>query len=217
MNTSPEDYLKNIYLLQEDKGKVTTTSLAAKMGISAAAVSDMVSKLSRAGYIRNTPYKGFALTATGERTAINLIRKHRIWEVFLTEKLGYDWDKVHDEAERLEHASSDELITRIEEYLSNPKFDPHGHPIPDKSGRISRNVLIACTELSKGDNAIIMEVSDESPEVLEYLSRAGLRLKDSFSVIDKIAFDNSLHIQTGSGKIFLSEKLSQRIHVSKIS
>ena len=193
MNTSPEDYLKNIYIVKETVGKVTTSGLAEKMGITAPAVSDMISKLAKSGHIKNIPYKGFELTKKGEETAINLIRKHRLWEVFLVQELGYEWNKVHDE-----------LITKLEEYLSFPEFDPHGHPIPDKQGKIIKQKVIPCTELEVGDIAEIREVSDASQEVLGYLTKVGLRLNVKFSVVEKINFDNSVQIEFENQKIFLS-------------
>ena len=134
INKSIEDYLKNIYTIKLAVGKVSTSLLAEKLGVSAAAVSDMVSKLSRTGYIKNTPYKGFELTKKGQDIAINLIRKHRIWEVFLLKHLKYPWEQVHTEAENLEHASSDELILKLEDFLEFPKYDPHGDPIPTADG-----------------------------------------------------------------------------------
>ncbi len=215
MNQSLEDYLKNIYAIQIASGKVTTTILAEKLNISPAAVSDMISKLSKSGYIKNTPYKGFELTKKGEAIAINLVRKHRIWEMFLVENLKYPWENVHSEAENLEHASSDELISRLEKFLDYPKFDPHGHPIPDKTGKIQSEKIISASELNIGDSGIIKQVSDESSEVLIYLSKVGLKLNDEIKVIEKINFDNSIQIHSGSGNIFLSDKLANNIYVIK--
>ncbi len=215
MNKSLEDYLKNIYSIQSLTGKVTNTALAEKLSISPAAVSDMISKLSRTGHIENIPYKGFKLTLKGETVAINLIRKHRIWEVFLTEYLKYPWDKVHNEAENLEHASSDELIIKLENFLHFPKYDPHGHPIPDKNGKILKEKLIPLSDININEKALIKQVSDESSEVLIYLSKVGLKLNDEIKIIDKINFDNSLQIHFRSGNLFLSEKLSKNIYVSK--
>lgn len=215
LNKSIEDYLKNIYSIQLVSGKVTTSLLAEKLNISAAAVSEMISKLSGKGYIKNTPYKGFELARKGEVIAINLVRKHRIWEVFLLEYLNYPWEKVHNEAENLEHASSDELILRMDKFLDYPKFDPHGHPIPDKAGNIAPYKIIPAADLMRGDTAVIRQVSDESPEVLLYLSKAGLKLNDEIKVIEKISFDNSLSIHFKSGNIFLSEKLAKNIFVRK--
>ncbi len=175
----------------------------------------MISKLSKTGYIKNIPYKGFVLTKKGEAIALNLVRKHRIWEVFLVEQLNYPWENVHFEAENLEHASSDELISRLEKFLEYPKYDPHGHPIPDKKGNIHTDKIIPAAELNIGDSGIIKQVSDESSELLIYLTKAGLRLNDEIKVIEKINFDNSIQIHFRSGKIFLSDKLASNIYVIK--
>lgn len=215
MNKSLEDYLKNIYSIRNSDGKVTTSILAERLKISPAAVSDMISKLSKSGYIKNIPYKGFELTKKGSAIAINLVRKHRIWEVFLVEQLNYTWENVHNEAENLEHASSDELISKLEKFLEYPKFDPHGHPIPDTEGRIQEVNTIPASNLNTGDTAVIKQVSDESSEVLVYLSKVGLKLNDEIKVIDKINFDNSIQIHFRSGNIFLSEKLADNIFVIK--
>lgn len=215
MNTSLEDYLKNIYSIKQAAGKVTTTLLAEKLGISPAAVSDMISKLSRTGYIINQPYKGFELTAKGESIAINLIRKHRLWEVFLLKYLKYPWDKVHTEAENLEHASSDELIEKLEDFLGFPKCDPHGYPIPDKNGKINEDISYPLSEAETGGIVVIKRVSDESSELLAYLTQIGIKLNDKIKVIEKMSFDNSVHIQNKSDKIFLSEKLAKSIFVNK--
>lgn len=216
MNKSLEDYLKNIYSINHSSGKVTTSILAERLNISSAAVSDMVSRLSKSGYIKNIPYKGFELTKKGESIALNLIRKHRIWEVFLLEHLNYPWEKVHSEAENLEHASSDELISRLEKFLEFPKYDPHGHPIPDKEGKIRFDKTISAASLNTGDTAVIRQVSDESSEVLVYLSKVGLNINDEIKVIEKINFDNSIRIHFKSGNIFLSEKLARNIFVKKV-
>ncbi|MBV6479776.1 MAG: Iron-dependent repressor IdeR [Ignavibacteria bacterium] len=216
MNKSLEDYLKNIYAIQYSAGKVTNTLLAEKLGISGAAVSEMISKLSKSGYIKNTPYKGFVLMKKGEEIAIKQIRKHRLWEVFLLEHLKYPWENVHFEAEILEHSSSDELISRLDKFLGFPKFDPHGHPIPDKNGMVSNEKIVPLSELNANDEAVIREVSDESSEVLVYLTKTGLKLNDKIKITEKINFDNSIRIKISKKEIFLSDKLSKNIFVKKI-
>lgn len=214
-NKSIEDYLKNIYSLKEESGKVTTSHLAEKLSISSAAVSEMISKLSKSGYISNTPYKGFELTGKGEKIAVNLIRKHRLWEVFLVKHLKYPWDKVHAEAERLEHSSSDELIKNLEEFMSFPKFDPHGEPIPDINGNIEICNDFQLSKAEAGKSYTVKRVSDENSEILVYLSKIGLKLNDKIKVLERINFDNSVQIQNKSLKLFLSEKLSNCIFVSQ--
>ena len=176
----------------------------------------MISKLSKLGYIKNIPYKGFELTKKGESIALNLVRKHRLWEVFLLKELDYPWEKVHNEAENLEHASSDELIEKLDEYLGHPKFDPHGHPIPDKEGKIPLNKIFPISELNVGEHAQVKQVSDENPEVLVYIAKVGLKLNDEIKIIEKINFDNSIQVHFKSGNIFLSEKLAKNIFVKKI-
>ena len=210
---SIEDYLKNIYTIKLTVGKVSTSLLAEKIGVSAAAVSDMVSKLSRTGYIKNTPYKGFELTKKGQDIAINLIRKHRIWEVFLLKHLKYPWEQVHAEAENLEHASSDDLILKLEDFLGFPKYDPHGDPIPDRNGKFIHNELKPLSNIDIGESVTIKRVSDEYAEVLLCLTKMGLKLNDKVKVVEKINFDNSIQILAKKNKIFLSEKLANSIFV----
>ena len=213
INKSIEDYLKNIYTIKLAVGKVSTSLLAEKLGVSAAAVSDMVSKLSRTGYIKNTPYKGFELTKKGQDIAINLIRKHRIWEVFLLKHLKYPWEQVHTEAENLEHASSDELILKLEDFLEFPKYDPHGDPIPDRNGKFIHDELKPLSNIDIGESVTIKRVPDENSEVLLYLTKMGLKLNDKVKVVEKINFDNSIQILVKKNKIFLSEKLANSIFV----
>ena len=214
-NKNLEDYLKNIYSIKIASGKVTTSHLAEKMNISSAAVSEMISKLSKAGYISNTPYKGFDLTGKGEKIAVNLIRKHRLWEVFLVKHLKYPWDKVHAEAEKLEHACSDELIKNLEEFMNFPKYDPHGEPIPDANGNINVCNDFQLSKAEEGTTYIVKRVSDENSEILAYLSKIGLKLNDKIKILERISFDNSIQIQNKSLKLFLSEKLSNCIFVTE--
>lgn len=213
MNRSIEDYIKNIYTIKNAVGKVTTSALAENLKISPAAVSEMISKLSKSGYIKNTPYKGFELTKKGEKIALNLIRKHRLWEFFLVKYLQFPWDKVHDEAEKLEHVSTDELISKLESYMDFPKYDPHGYPIPDQNGKMEKDTCIPLTEAEIGSTAVIKRVSDESSELLSYLSKIGLKLNDDIKIIDRIDFDNSIEISKKTGKLFLSEKLAGNIYI----
>jgi DtxR family Mn-dependent transcriptional regulator len=146
---SKEDYLKNIYHLQTKQKVVNTTALAGILSVSPASVSEMISRLSKEGLIKNTPYYGFKLTKSGEKIAVNLVRKHRLIEVFLHEHLNYQWDEVHQEAEGLEHVCSDIFIDKLEKYLKYPKVDPHGDPIPDKNGVLAETPDILLSEAGK--------------------------------------------------------------------
>jgi DtxR family Mn-dependent transcriptional regulator len=169
-----EDYLKAVYKLQGDVSAVSTTALADELGRSAASVTNMVKGLADSGLLEYTPYRGVRLTASGELTALRIIRRHRVLELYLIEKLGYAWDDVHAEAERLEHAASDALIDRMARALGEPSVDPHGSPIPTRSGEIADTPWIALPALEDGRRGTIREVSDDSAEALRRLADLGL-------------------------------------------
>ena len=210
---SVEDYLKNIYVLQQEGKKVNTGNLAVSLSVSPASVSEMVNKLSRLKWIKNEPYHGFRLTKEGERISINLIRKHRLLEVFLSQYLKYDWDEVHAEAERIEHCVSDKFIDKLEEFLSYPKFDPHGHPIPDKNGNLKMLDSILLTSAVPGRKYTIAGVSDESVEILRYFSRIGVKLNASVVVSEVVEFDGSVIIILNNKKQLLSRKMAEQIFI----
>lgn len=212
---STEDYLKNIYRLQQNEEKVTTSSLASTLKISPASVSEMVSKLSAKGLIKNKPYYGFLLTAKGEKEAISLVRKHRMLEVFLQQNLGYSWGEVHDEAEKLEHVVSDKFINLLEKHLGFPKFDPHGDPIPNNKGKISDTKRIPLIKSSTGSAYIISKVNDDSNDILYYLAGLGIRLNTKIEVCDKLSFDDSVIIKLGGKKQILSRKIAEQIFVTE--
>lgn len=210
---SKEDYLKYIYHIQEVGSKVNTGSLAATLAVSPASVSEMITKLSKQGWIENTPYHGFKLTKDGEKISINLIRKHRLLEVFLQQNLNYEWDEVHAEAERLEHVCSDMFIDKLEEYLGNPKFDPHGDPIPDKHGRVevTNYKLLGSADAQK--DYVIAKVNDTSKEILQYFSKIGLKLNSKIKLSEKIDFDGSVLIKLAEKKYLLSKVMAEQIFV----
>ena len=213
-NISTENYLSEIYKLEQSKIKVKTNIIAKKMDISNAAVTDMLKKLSSNGLILYERYKNIQLTKKGKDYAAVIVRRHRIWEIFLNQIVGLPWDKVHDEAHRLEHSSSDELIDRIEEMLNYPEFDPHGDPIPAKDGSIPK--LKESTNLSKvkiGEWGKVIRVNDYDNEFLNYLSRIGLKLGKKITVKDKLNFDNSLLIKIGNNQINISAKLASNIFI----
>jgi len=212
---SKEDYLKNIYHIQETGGKANTGSLASILSVSPASVSEMVTKLSKQGWIENIPYHGFKLTKDGEKISINLVRKHRLLEVFLQQNLNYEWDEVHAEAERLEHMVSDKFIHKLDEYLGHPKFDPHGDPIPDKHGRIPATHYKLLSNAEAEKEYVIAKVNDTSKEILKYLSKIGLKLNSKIQLIEKIMFDGSVLISLGGKKHLLSEKMTEQIFVAE--
>ncbi|MCH7827878.1 MAG: metal-dependent transcriptional regulator [Bacteroidetes bacterium] len=213
-NTSTENYLSEIFRLEQSEIRVKTNIIAKKMGISDAAVTDMLKKLSANGLILYERYKNIQLTKKGKDYAAVIVRRHRIWEIFLNQIVKLPWDKVHDEAHRLEHSSSDELVDRMEEMLDYPEFDPHGDPIPAKDGSIPK--LKDTTPLSKvkvGEEGKVMRVNDFDNEFLNYLSKIGLKLGKKIKVKDKLNFDNSLLIKIGNNQINISAKLASNIFI----
>lgn len=171
-----EDYLKAIFKLQVEASQVSTTALAAELARSAASVTNMVKGLAEQGLLVHEPYRGVRLTPLGESAALRIIRRHRVIETYLIERLGYTWDGVHVEAERLEHAASDELIDRMARALGDPDEDPHGAPIPSPDGVIASRDLVSLTELARGVEAVVREVSDEDSDSLRELAAAGFLL-----------------------------------------
>lgn len=216
-NISQEDYLTAIYRNLNEAGEIKPNLLASKLEISNAAVTDMLRKLSRDGFVDYQKYKGIKLTTEGESYAKNMLRRHRIWEVFLHQTLGMPWDKIHDEAEKLEHSSSNDLINLLEEFLNYPEVDPHGYPIPDKNGRIKKSKsVVAITELKENDSAIVIRVNDDVKNLLSYLTKIGITLGKKIVVKDKLEYDGSVLIKIERKEINLSNKIASNIFVEKI-
>lgn len=210
---STEDYLKHIYELQSKGSKVNTTTLAGVLNISPASVSEMISKLTKTGWMKNTPYHGFSLTKKGKRIAVSLVRKHRLIEVFLQQHLAYSWDEVHNEAENFEHVCSDKFINKLDEYLGFPKFDPHGDPIPDIRGNVAGADNFILSKAVAGISYVISKVNDTSDEVLKYISSIGIKLNSEIHLTEKIAYDDSMIITIGESKHLLSKKIADNIFV----
>src|ERR1043165_876273 len=185
-----ENYLKAIYKLIEQQGEaVSTNSIAERMSTKAASVTDMLRKLADKKLINYQKYQGVTLTAKGEKVALNIIRKHRLWEMFLLEKLDFKWDEVHDVAEQLEHINSDKLIAQIDKFLNYPKTDPHGDPIPDANGKIQVPKSKMLSSFRKNDNLVMTGVVDHSASFLQYLDRSGLALGNEIKIKEVTAFD----------------------------
>lgn len=217
INISQEDYLTAIYRNIDEAGEIKPNLLAAKLEISNAAVTDMLRKLSRDGFVDYRKYKSIKLTNEGESYAKNMLRRHRIWEVFLHQTLGMTWDKVHDEAEKLEHSSSDELINLLDEFLEYPEVDPHGYPIPDKNGKIKKSKsVVAITELSENDSAKVVMVNDDVKNLLSYLTKIGITLGKEIIIKDRLEYDGSVLILIDRKEINLSSKIASNIFVEKI-
>ena len=216
-NTSKEDYLSTIYRFRDDNGEIKTKNLADKLEITNAAVTDMVKKLYRDGYVNYQRYKGVNLTPSGENYAKNMIRRHRIWELFLHRIVGLPWDKVHDEAEQLEHSSSDELINRLEEMLDFPEYDPHGDPIPDKNGELPLGIKpIPLNSIKSGTVIKVVRVNDFDNKLLSYLSKIGVELNKKLKVKEVLDFDRSMLIEIDDKEINISDSLASNIFVSEV-
>jgi len=217
-NISKEDYLSVIYKSSDSSGNIKANQIADKLNISGAAVTDMLRKLSKEGYVDYKRYKGIKLTQNGEDYARNMVRRHRIWEVFLHQIVGLPWDKVHGEAENLEHSSSDELIDRLEEMLDYPEFDPHGDPIPDKNGKMPKgNLGIPLSNIKPGNMVRVNRVHDFDSSFLQYISKIGIELNKEINVLDSIEFDHSLIIEVDKKEKSISNKMAANIFVSEVN
>jgi DtxR family Mn-dependent transcriptional regulator len=199
VTSAVEDYAKAIYALEgrTDGGAVSNNALADRLGVTAASASNMVKKLDALGLVRHVPYRGVQLTARGARVALEVIRHHRLWELFLAEDLGLPWDRVHDEAEILEHVLSEELEELIAAKLGDPTHDPHGDPIPSRELVIDEGPRTMLQELEPGACGIFVRVSDSDPSMLRYLSERGIRPGAPFEVVDKQPFDGPVFARFG--------------------
>ncbi len=208
-----ENYLKEICKLSGSKpGGVPTTAIAKALGIRAATVSDMLQRLSQKKLIRHEKYKGVSMTEKGRKVALGVIRKHRLWEAFLVEKLKFGWDEVHPIAEQLEHVHSDELTRRLDEYLGFPRTDPHGDPIPDARGRMTDGNLVPLSEVKPGTAGVIMGVADHHAAFLRYLEENQLGLGSRVKAIERLGYDESMHIRVNNRKqIHISLKVAANI------
>jgi DtxR family Mn-dependent transcriptional regulator len=199
VTSAVEDYAKAIYALETraEGGAVSTNALADRLGVTPASASNMVKKLDALGLVRHIPYRGVQLTPDGARVALEVIRHHRLLELYLAENLGVPWDRVHDEAEVLEHVLSEELEELIATKLGNPTHDPHGDPIPTKDLRIDEGSRTALQELEPGACGVFVRVSDADPSMLRYLAERGIRPGASFEVVDKQPFDGPVFARFG--------------------
>jgi DtxR family Mn-dependent transcriptional regulator len=192
-----ENYAKAIYAIQQRSGTVTTNAIAERLGVTAASASGMVKKLDGLGLVSHVPYKGVELTDAGERLALEVIRHHRLLELYLAESLDVPWDRVHAEAEVLEHVLSEELEELIAAKLGHPTVDPHGDPIPTADLVIEERPTSALADLAAGARATFVRISDSDPEMLRYLADRGIAPGDDFEVIDKQPFDGPTFARFG--------------------
>jgi DtxR family Mn-dependent transcriptional regulator len=209
-----EDYLKAIYTIQESGARVSTTAIAAKLDVAQASVTGMIKKLAEMKLATHTPYYGVALTKEGEKIALEIIRHHRLLELYLAEAMGYTWDKVHDEAERLEHVISEEFEERIDELLGRPTHDPHGAPIPSKDGKVEAGNERPLSDMPAGAWVVIKRVSDRNPEKLRYLANLGMYPNIIVQVVERAPFDGPIRVHIGKEERHVGRELAREILVA---
>ncbi len=217
LSFTEENYLKAIYRLSEGGSKaVLTNAIAETLNTKAASVTDMVKKLSNKNLISYERYYGVKITRQGKSAALMVVRKHRLWETFLVEKLNFSWDEVHEVAEQLEHIQSNLLIEKLDSFLGHPSVDPHGHPIPDKNGKIQELKYIPLSQVEPKRKAYIRSVTNGSPSFLQYLSKIGVYIGAAVTVLEKIEFDGSLEIMLdGKKKVFVSRDAAENLMVNE--
>lgn len=209
-----ENYIKTIFHLQQNvKNGVSTNAIAAQMDTKASSVTDMVQKLADKKVLSYVKYKGTSLTSKGTKIATSIVRKHRLWEVFLVDKLKFHWDEVHEIAEQLEHVHSDELIARLDKFLGHPDFDPHGDPIPDKDGNIKITEKKLLSQLKKKQRGVCVGVKETSSEFLQFLDKKNITIGSKIEVLGKEFFDGSMVIQVGRDQFFISKKTAENLYI----
>jgi DtxR family transcriptional regulator, Mn-dependent transcriptional regulator len=213
-SVSEENYIKSIYHLQQQTDTVTTNSLANELQTRPASVTDMLKKLQVKKLLEYEKYRGFRLNATGNKVAINIVRRHRLWEYFLVTKLGFEWDKVHPIAEELEHVSSMELIQKLDNFLNYPQADPHGDPIPDRNGKIPVIKQVSIADVPVKKNVVVSSVSNQSPEMLELLNHYHVGIGTTIKVNMRFSFDGSVEIKVlKHPPCIISEQVAKNIFV----
>jgi DtxR family transcriptional regulator, Mn-dependent transcriptional regulator len=209
-----EDYLKAIYRIREAASHVTTQALSEELGVTGPSVTNMIKRLHELRLVRHSPYRGVELTPAGEKIALEVLRHHRLLELYLAESLGFPWDEVHAEAERLEHHVSDEFEARMDSFLGFPTTDPHGDPIPSRDGEIAPVSVTRLLDLEPGSTGIVTRVSDRDPEQLRYLGGLGLFPGVAVTVVEKLPFDGPIRIQVvGGAEHIIGRTLAASVHV----
>lgn len=210
-----ENYLKAIYKLSRKiESGVSTNALAERMDTKASSVTDMLKRLSSKNLVNYQKYQGVTLTEKGKKIAVDIIRKHRLWEVFLVDHLGFGWDEVHDVAEQMEHVNSSLLVERLDKFLNHPKYDPHGGPIPDAEGNFPAPARIKLDELSIGKQSKVLGVTEHSDIFLAYLKKVGLDLGQAFTLTDRHDFDRSVELVLNEETLHVSHDVAKHIFVA---
>ncbi|MEH6679764.1 MAG: metal-dependent transcriptional regulator [Sediminicola sp.] len=214
MTRSEENYIKTIFHIgRQGTEAVSTNAIAELMETKPSSVTDMLKKLSEKDLVNYKRYQGVSLTELGSRTALGIIRKHRLWEVFLVDKLEFTWDEVHEVAEQLEHIKSDKLIDRLDKLLDYPKFDPHGDPIPDRHGEFKERDRKLLSEVPIGTTGICVGVKDSSAMFLKFLDRHHIALGNQIKVLEIEEFDNSLQVEIGGRNLQISHLIASNLYI----
>ena len=217
LSKSEENYLKSIFNLSEfGNKKVSTNSISKILNIEPAAVTDMIKKLSKKKLIYHERYKGSSISKSGIKIALQIIRRHRLWEVFLHDKLKFKWDQIHEIAEELEHVSSDNLIDSLDKFLKYPKIDPHGDPIPNKLGEIDFVDKISIYDLNINQKGIVSRIINEDDEFFNLLKKLDIEIGSEIKMIDKIEYDDSLEISINNKSVIISKQIASNIKITKI-
>lgn len=220
LSHTEENYLKTIYRIAEtDTNRpVSTNAIAALMNTAAASVTDMIKRLAEKNLIHYEKYKGVILTDKGNSIATKLVRKHRLWEVFLVEWLHFAWDEVHDLAEQLEHIQSAELVERLDIFLNHPRFDPHGDPIPDADGNFTQRKQVLMTTLDANQGGVVVGVNEHSASFLQYLDKLGINIGTRIDVIEVFAYDGSRNVILNNEKeVLLSGKICENLFLKTLN
>jgi DtxR family transcriptional regulator, Mn-dependent transcriptional regulator len=216
-SVAEENYIKAVFHLQQSSDTVTTNALAAELKATAASVTDMLKKLKAKKLLNYEKYQGFQLTTEGKKLALTIVRKHRLWEYFLVEKLQFGWDEVHEVAEQLEHVNSKKLIDKLDAFLNFPKYDPHGDPIPDINGKMSAQVQINLIDLPINKLAEVSSVGSQSSELLDLLKHKNIGIGTKIEVKRKFSFDHSIEIKVKNNPpITISQQLAQALFVKTL-
>jgi DtxR family Mn-dependent transcriptional regulator len=217
LSYTEENYLKSIYHLSENGDKeVTTNGISDALNTKPASVSDMLKKLAQKSMIDYVKYQGVTLTDEGRVKALKIIRKHRLWEVFLVNKLNFNWDEVHEVAEELEHIKSPVLIKRLDEFLGFPQYDPHGDPIPSEDGIINHKICVPLNKLEIGVSGVVVGLNETASSFLQFLDKIGVYIGAKIKVLDKSTFDNSFEIEIDvKTKIMISNEVAKNLNISE--
>ncbi len=213
---SEENYLKAIFVLNQS-GSASTNAIAERLETKASSVTSMLKKLKEKELVSYEKYKAAKLTSKGEKAAVAVIRKHRLWEFFLFEKLKFNWSEVHELAEQLEHIQSSELTNRLDNFLGNPRRDPHGDPIPDKDGKFPPILNDTLSDLKEGESALILGVKDHGTEFFNYLKSLQIKLGDQCSLKIRNEYDGSIELEHDSRTIILSREVADNLYIKVLA